>query len=177
MAPTTANRQTSSHAQTLSRGIRALEVLAEAYRILRTLEDHDIVTLMSVEPRIASTSVAQRPGSRHPVTAGAAGLAVRMQMDGLDLDDEDIRAAHLRGYATSSNEAVPGLSALAVPLPLADEQLASRPCTTRRAGSRRRSRSEAESVVAPGEHGIPEATDSLAPHRCGTKLADLRGPR
>ncbi|WP_282852813.1 IclR family transcriptional regulator [Gulosibacter sediminis] len=200
MAPTTANRQTSSHAQTLSRGIRALEVLAEAgrpisiadlagaldvhrsvaYRILRTLEDHglvrrdsqglirlgprmaqlargvqrdlqtvalpeltdlanrfavtafvglldddDIVTLMSVEPRIASTSVAQRPGSRHPVTAGAAGLAVRMQMDGLDLDDEDIRAAHLRGHATSSNEAVPGLSALAVPLPLADEQLAS----------------------------------------------------
>ncbi|WP_282828609.1 IclR family transcriptional regulator [Gulosibacter sediminis] len=210
MAPTTANRQTSSHAQTLSRGIRALEVLAEAgrpisiadlaaaldvhrsvaYRILRTLEDHglvrrdsqglirlgprmaqlargvqrdlqtvalpeltdlanrfavtafvglldddDIVTLMSVEPRVASTSVAQRPGSRHPVTAGAAGLAVRMQMSGpeldelrahgLDPDDEGIRAAHLRGHATSSNEAVPGLSALAVPLPLADEQLAS----------------------------------------------------
>jgi len=32
-----------------------------------------------------------------------------------------------------------------------------------------------ESVVAPGEHGIPEATDSLAQRRCSAKLADLDG--
>lgn len=205
------SRQASSHAQTLSRGIRALEVLAEAgrpisiadlaaaldvhrsvaYRILRTLEDHglvrrdsqglirlgarmaqlargvqrdmqtvampeltdlanrfavtafvglldddDVVTLLSVEPRVATTtSVAQRPGSRHSLLTGAAGLAVRMQMSraeldglrerGLDPDDAAIRAAIARGYASSMNEAIPGLSALSVPLPLVDEQLAS----------------------------------------------------
>jgi DNA-binding IclR family transcriptional regulator len=204
-----APRQAAS-SQTLSRGIRALEVLAEAghpisiaelaaaldvhrsvaYRLLRTLEDHglvrrdsqglirlgarmaqlargvqrdmqtvampeltdlanrfavtafvglldddDIVTLMSVEPRVASTSVAQRPGTRHSLLTGAPGLAVRMQMPGselaelrargLDPDDEAIRAAIAKGYAASTDEVIPGLSALAVPLPLVDEQLAS----------------------------------------------------
>lgn len=205
-----AAKPASSHAQTLSRGIRALEVLAEAgrpisiadlaaaldvhrsvaYRLLRTLEDHalvrrdsqglirlgprmaqlahgvqrdlqttalpeltdlanrfavtafvglldddDIITLMSVEPRVAATSVAQRPGSRHPLVRGAAGLAVRMQMSraeldelrarGIDPDETRIDEAVALGYARSTNEAVPGLSALAVPLPLVDEQLAS----------------------------------------------------
>ncbi|WP_127819526.1 IclR family transcriptional regulator, partial [Microbacterium sp. CPCC 204701] len=137
--------------QTLSRGIRLLEVLADArepltidllarrldlhrsvvYRLLRTLEDHGLVardsvgrvqlgprlaalaagvahdlqaealpeltavanelgmttflavldhdecvTLVSIEPRHAVASVAQRPGTRHPVTRGAPGKAI-----------------------------------------------------------------------------------------------------
>ncbi|MBN9201702.1 MAG: helix-turn-helix domain-containing protein, partial [Microbacterium chocolatum] len=137
--------------QTLSRGIRILEILADAreslsidevarrlavhrsvaYRLLRTLEDHgltardaagrvvlgsrlaalaagvahdlqaealpeltavanelgmtcflsvrdhdDAITLASVEPRHAVASVAQRPGTRHPVTVGAPGKAI-----------------------------------------------------------------------------------------------------
>ena len=137
--------------QTLSRGIRILETLADArepltideiarrlgvhrsvaYRLMRTLEDHGLVTrdpsgrvqlgarmaalaagvahdlqaealpeltavanelgttcflvvldheecvtLVSVEPRHAVASVAQRPGTRHPITVGAPGKAI-----------------------------------------------------------------------------------------------------
>ncbi|WP_370942092.1 IclR family transcriptional regulator [Amycolatopsis sp. cg5] len=182
--------------QTLSRGIRVLEVLADAqesltvdqiaerlgvhrsiaYRLIRTLEDHGLlvrdaagrfelgarlaalaagvahdlqaaalpeltaaanelgmtcfvavldhdecVTLVSVEPRHAIASVAQRPGSRHPITAGAPGRAVLAQ-----LPPEDWPAAAraavgevtVRGYADSHGEVIENLSAVAVPLPL-----------------------------------------------------------
>ena len=147
---------TRPHRRRLSRGIRILEILADAreplmidevarrldvhrsvaYRLLRTLEDHglvardgagrielgvphrrrwppespttcrprlspssprprttsamtcfltvldhdDCVTLMSVEPRHAVASVAQRPGSRHPVAVGAPGRAILTQL-------------------------------------------------------------------------------------------------
>jgi DNA-binding IclR family transcriptional regulator len=185
--------------QTLSRGIRLLEHLADArqpltidelaaraglhrsvaYRLLRTLEDHGLVgrdatgrvrlgtrlaalaagvahdlqaealpeltaaandlgmtaflvvldhdecvTLTSVEPRHAVAPVAQRPGTRHPVTRGAPGRAILAQLDAaarpaLDatLSDEVADAA-TRGWATSHDEVVPTLRSVAVPLAL-----------------------------------------------------------
>jgi len=185
--------------QTLSRGIRILEILSDArepltideiarrlgvhrsvaYRLLRTLEDHGLVarddagrvdlgarlaalaagvahdlqaealpeltavandlamtcfiavldrdeavTLISVEPRHAIASVAQRPGSRHPVAAGAPGKAILAQVPpaqwpavgpGFAAEVQD--AAH-RGHAQSHDEVIPSLRAVAVPLPL-----------------------------------------------------------
>lgn len=192
-------RQDSSPAsQTLSRGIRLLEELADArtslsiddlaarvglhrsvaYRLLRTLEDHGLVsrdaagavrlgtglaalaagvaadlqaealpeltaaandlgmtcflvvldheecvTLTSVEPRHAVTTVAQRPGARHPVTRGAPGRAILAQLPPRRWpDDVDARlAAEVaetaeRGWTTSHDEVVPSLRAVAVPL-------------------------------------------------------------
>ncbi len=186
--------------QTLSRGIRILEILADAreplsidevarrlevhrsvaYRLLRTLEDHglttrdaagrvvlgsrlaalaagvahdlqaealpeltavanelgmtcflavrdhdDAITLASVEPRHAVASVAQRPGTRHPVTVGAPGKAILSLLpDGrwpAGASDE-LRAAAAavaaNGYATSHDEVIPNLHAVAVPLAL-----------------------------------------------------------
>lgn len=196
MTPTDAT--TSAASQTLSRGIRVLEVLAGAghpltieeitaelgahrsvaYRLIRTLESHGLVgrdpagriqlgaglaalaagvardlqaealpeltaaandlgmtcflvvldrdecvTLASVEPRHAVAAVAQRPGARHPVTAGAPGKAILAQVPqdawpknaGSALADE-VRAAALRGWAESQNEVIPSLHAVAVPL-------------------------------------------------------------
>ncbi|WP_181772459.1 IclR family transcriptional regulator [Amycolatopsis pittospori] len=186
------SRKGASTSQTLSRGIRVLEVLADAqetlsvdqvaerlgvhrsiaYRLIRTLEDHGLVTrdpagrielgarlaalaagikhdlqaaalpeltavanelgmtcfvavldreecvtLVSVEPRHAVASVAQRPGSRHPFTAGAPGRAILAQ-----LPEEEwtagIREVAARGYADSHGEVIENLSAVAVPLPL-----------------------------------------------------------
>lgn len=186
--------------QTLSRGIRILEILAEAreplsiddlarrldvhrsiaYRLLRTLEDHRLVvrrgngqialgarmaalaagvahdlqaealpeltatandlgmtcflaildreeciTLTSVEPRHGVASIAQRPGTRHPVTVGAPGKAILSITDEAGwpstLDDAhraDILAARSRGWATSHDEVIPGLRSIAVPLRL-----------------------------------------------------------
>ncbi|WP_051791410.1 IclR family transcriptional regulator [Amycolatopsis jejuensis] len=167
--------------QTLSRGLTALEVLADAgtplsigelaarlglhrsitYRIVRTLEDHglvvrgangelelgarlaalarnvsrdlqstalpeltilanelgmtafltildgedSVVTLASVEPRHAAAAVAQRPGSRHPITDGAPGRAIQQQLRG-----------EKAAYETSHDEVISGLSSIAVPL-------------------------------------------------------------
>lgn len=184
--------------QTLSRGIRILEELADsrepltidqlasrltvhrsvAYRLLRTLEEHGLVlrdsagrvqlgprmaalaagvahdlqaealpeltsaanelgmtcfltvldrdecvTVASVEPRHADGLVAQRPGTRHPVTRGAPGRAI------LSLLPEGERAARIdpdaaaavarvgeRGWATSHDEVIPSLRSVAVPL-------------------------------------------------------------
>lgn len=195
---TTAPPKTAS--QTLSRGIRILEVLAAAagpltideiaealgvhrsiaYRLLRTLEDHGLIsrdsagrivlgarmaalaagvssdlqaealpeltaianelgmtcflavldrdetiTLASVEPRHAVASVAQRPGARHPATVGApskAMLAVLPEAEWpagvTDALRAEVAATAARGYATSHDEVIPTVQAVAVPLVL-----------------------------------------------------------
>jgi len=201
-----ARQDASPASQTLSRGIRLLEQLAEArtpltidelaarvalhrsvaYRLLRTLEDHGLVTrdaagavrlgtglaalaagvaadlqaealpeltaaandlgmtcflvvldhdecvtLASVEPRHAVTAVAQRPGARHPVTRGAPGRVILAQLPPRRWpDDVDARlaaevvAAGERGWATSHDEVVPSLRAVAVPLAVQGRELA-----------------------------------------------------
>lgn len=193
-----ARQESSPASQTLSRGIRLLEELADArtpltiddlaarvelhrsvaYRLLRTLEHHGLVTrdatgavrlgtglaalaagvaadlqaealpeltaaandlgmtcflvvldhdecvtLTSVEPRHAVTAVAERPGSRHPVTRGAPGRAILAQLaprrwpDGVDARlAAEVADAAERGWATSHDEVVPTLRAVAVPL-------------------------------------------------------------
>lgn len=88
--------------------------------------DHDeCVTLASVEPRHAVATVAQRPGTRHPVTVGAPGKAILAQLPatawppGVDaVLAGEVHAAVGRGWAESQNEVIPSLHALAVPLPL-----------------------------------------------------------
>jgi DNA-binding IclR family transcriptional regulator len=184
--------------QTLSRGIRILEMLADAreplsidetarrlgvhrsvaYRLLRTLEDHGLVTrdaagriqlgarmaalaagvahdlqaealpeltavandlgttcflvvldheecvtLVSVEPRHAVASVAQRPGTRHPVTVGAPGKAILSVLaptswpaEVSDQLRDDVTDAAAHGFATSHDEVIPSLRSVSVPL-------------------------------------------------------------
>lgn len=192
--------------QTLSRGIRILEVLADAgvpltidevalrlgvhrsiaYRLLRTLEDHrlvgrdaagavslgprmaalaagvaqdlqsealpeltaiandlgmtaflavldgdDCITLASIEPRHAVASVAQRPGARHPVTVGAPGKAILLQLaaaewpvDAASPLRDEVDAARVRGYTTSHDEVIPTVQSVAVPLALRGQRAA-----------------------------------------------------
>ncbi|SDH52239.1 IclR family transcriptional regulator [Microbacterium pygmaeum] len=184
--------------QTLSRGIRILETLADAreplsidevarrlgvhrsvaYRLVRTLEDHGLlvrdesgriqlgarmaalaagvasdlqaealpeltavandlgttcflvvldhdecVTLVSVEPRHAVAAVAQRPGTRHPVTAGAPGKAILSALPPgrwpLSVGEQlgaEVALVVARGFATSHDEVIPSLRSVAVPL-------------------------------------------------------------
>jgi DNA-binding IclR family transcriptional regulator len=189
----------SSPSQTLSRGIRALEIVAErdtpptiaelaaelgvhrsiAYRILRTLEDHsliirddsgriagapglaalargvqrdlqssalpeltvlanelemsafivvwdhdDCITLVSVEPRHGHAAVLQRPGSRHPLTQGAPGIAIQSTYTPAEWERvvpghpyrEAAEQARAVGYATSLDEVINGVSSVAAPL-------------------------------------------------------------
>lgn len=188
-----------SPAQTLSRGLHALEIITDrlepptiaeladelgvhrsiAYRILRTLEDHalvrrdgagrlegapglaslargvqrdlqsaalpeltslanelgmtaflavwdheDCITLVSVEPRHSTATVMQRPGSRHPLTHGAPGIAIQSAHTQSEWEAvapnhpwrEAAHAARTAGYATSLDEVIPGVSSIAAAL-------------------------------------------------------------
>ena len=75
------------------------------------------VTLQTVEPQHAVTTVAQRPGSRHPIDYGAPGRVIRSQ-----LKPEEYPA---KRYEFSQDEVFTGLSSVAVPLRTADERPAS----------------------------------------------------
>lgn len=196
----TSDAPTEPASQTLSRGIRILEILAEvagplsiaqiasalgvhrsiAYRLLRTLEahrlvtrdgagnvslgariaalaagvahdlqaealpeltsianqlgmtsfvavlDHDeCVTLTSVEPRHSVASLAQRPGTRHSVQVGAPGKAILSVLSASRWPESvsaalrsELADAAARGYATSHDEVIPSLRAVAVPITL-----------------------------------------------------------
>lgn len=194
----------AAHSQTLSRGIRALEILAEApgamsiaelaqalgvhrsiaYRILRTLEDHslvvrdaagqvspgaglavlarsvsrdlqsaavpelsrlaeelgmtafigvwdraDCVTLVTVEPRHTGPTVAQRPGTRHPLSLGAPGMAIQSALSEAEWEiaapgqpyREESHQAARDGYAVSHDEVIPGLNSIAAPIAVAGQ--------------------------------------------------------
>ena len=198
-APAGAAPAQASPSQTLSRGIRALEILAAApgpltiaeladamgvhrsvaYRILRTLEDHsllvrddagrvqpgpglavlargvsrnlqaaalpeltqlanaldmtafvavwdhhDCITLLTVEPRHSGATVAQRPGTRHPINAGAPGIAIQSALTEAEWDRlatgipsrPEAAEARRTGYSASHDEVIAGVSTLAAPV-------------------------------------------------------------
>jgi len=92
---------------------------------LSILDREECVTLASVEPRHGVASVAQRPGTRHPITVGAPGKAILSLVAEsawpVDLDDAhraEVRAVRERGWATSHDEVIAGLRSIAVPLML-----------------------------------------------------------
>jgi DNA-binding IclR family transcriptional regulator len=92
---------------------------------LSILDRDECITLASVEPRHGIASVAQRPGTRHPVTVGAPGKAILSTMPEsawpAGLDDAhraDVRTAREREWATSHDEVIAGLRSIAVPLAL-----------------------------------------------------------
>lgn len=70
------------------------------------------VTLSTAEPRGVDATVAQRPGSRHSINLGAPGRVIRSQIDPAAFPPKE--------FEVSSNEIVPGLSSVAVPLRLPD---------------------------------------------------------
>ncbi|TLM72497.1 IclR family transcriptional regulator [Pseudarthrobacter sp. NamB4] len=198
-APAGAAPAQASPSQTLSRGIRALEILAAApgpltiaelaeamgvhrsvaYRILRTLEDHsllvrddagrfqpgpglavlargvsrslqaaalpelthlansldmtafvavwdhhDCITLLTVEPRHSGATVAQHPGTRHPINAGAPGIAIQSSLTEAEWEKlgtgipyrPEAAEARCAGYSASHDEVIPGVSSLAAPI-------------------------------------------------------------
>ncbi|WP_129360203.1 IclR family transcriptional regulator [Rothia uropygioeca] len=190
--------------QTLSRGLRVLEILADAseplsiddvarqlgvhrsvaYRLIRTLEEHGLVvrkdtgglalgtrlaalaagverdlqavavpeltlaardlrmtcflavydrgeclTFASVEPPQTVAVVAQRPGTRHPVTLGAPGKAILSILpeeqwpEGITREQRaQVENAVAKGWAETTDEVIMGLHSVGVPLTLDDGQ-------------------------------------------------------
>ncbi|MGO4384713.1 IclR family transcriptional regulator [Specibacter sp. RAF43] len=87
--------------------------------------DHrDSVTLLTVEPRHSGATLAQRPGTRHSFSSGAPGIAIQSAISedawarlapGLPYRPE-ARVARTVGFATSHDEVLPGVSAIAAPI-------------------------------------------------------------
>jgi DNA-binding IclR family transcriptional regulator len=85
------------------------------------LEGDEAVTLISVEPRHAQAAVAHRPGTRHPIEAGAPGVAIQTLLPERErvrhaADGARATTARELGYATSHDEVIRGLSSVAVAL-------------------------------------------------------------
>lgn len=189
--------------QTLDRGLRALEYIAEAraapsiddlaaelgvgrsiaYRLVRTLEDHgltsrdaagrcrpahrltvlargvdstvqaaarpelerladvlgltafvavaagsDAITLDSAEPSRADTVVGYRPGTRHPLDAGAPGLALLAGAPRAEGERIEVTEARRTGWAQSSGEVIDGLGSIATWVPGSDAPVAAIAC-------------------------------------------------
>ena len=88
------------------------------------LDRGEVVTLVSIESRQAQASVAQRPGTRHPLHRGAPGIAIQSGLSAAQwaaLGHADARRSEAGedaaiGYASSHDEVIAGLSSIAVPL-------------------------------------------------------------
>lgn len=87
--------------------------------------DHqDCITLVTVEPRHSGAAVAQHPGSRHPINAGAPGIAIQSAFEEREWQAlapgvayrTEAADARKRGYAASHDEVIAGVSSLAVPV-------------------------------------------------------------
>lgn len=87
-------------------------------------DQRDSVTLLTVEPRQPGATLAQRPGTRHSFSSGAPGIAIQSAITeaawarlapGLPYREE-ARAARSTGFATSHDEVLPGVSAIAAPI-------------------------------------------------------------
>ena len=96
---------------------------------LAVLDGDQCITLASVEPRHGITSVAQRPGARHSIAVGAPSKAILSALPrgewpivATETLAADVATAVARGYATSSDEVIPSVRAVSVPLRLPNGQ-------------------------------------------------------
>jgi len=89
---------------------------------LVVLDRDEVVTLVSVEPSRSRVTVAENPGSKHPLGIGGPGRAVVAQLPDAawpeGVDRAAVAAVRRDGYATSRDEVIPGLRSVAVPLAL-----------------------------------------------------------
>lgn len=109
--------------RTAVRGL-ADELMMTTYIAVR--DGSDCVVVISEEPRGRDAVVTYHPGYRHSLKSGADGAAVqtallpeeRKTLGAKIVETAKIRSVAARGYANSTGEVIPGLSAVAVPMRL-----------------------------------------------------------
>jgi DNA-binding IclR family transcriptional regulator len=87
-------------------------------------DHHECITLVTVEPRHSGATVAQHPGTRHPINAGAPGIAIQSALTETEWNQlstgipyrPEAAEARLAGYSTSHDEVIAGVSSLAAPV-------------------------------------------------------------
>lgn len=105
--------------------LRKLADELEMTAFLVVLDRAECVTLVTTEPRTPVASIAQRPGSRHSVLVGAPGIAIQTllapgerEAHGIPASETaEVSSARTAGYASSHGEVIPGVTAIAAPVP------------------------------------------------------------
>lgn len=76
----------------------------------------DAITIESAEPTQSDVHVVYRPGARHSLLRGAPGLALLMAEAPAPHDRPELRRARRRGWARTTGEVLPSMSAIAAPI-------------------------------------------------------------
>lgn len=96
-----------------------LEQLAQetgATAFLTVAEGDRCVAVATAEPEGGVLSISYRVGSRHPVTAGAAGIAILAGRPAAAADTQEVKAARETGYALTTGQIQPGATGIAAPI-------------------------------------------------------------
>ncbi len=104
--------------QTARPRLRALAESSGATAHLTIRDGPNAVSIAVVEPLHAQMHVAYRVGSRHPLTVGAAGLAILIGSPARRGERAAVRSGRGLGYAVSAGEIQPGAWGLAAPIVL-----------------------------------------------------------
>ena len=97
--------RSSDSIQLLARPV--LETLAEetgATSFLSMAEGDTCVVVMTAEPRETAFNIHYKLGTRHPITRGAAGIAILASRPEQPQDSEDIRFARANGYSVTKGQ-------------------------------------------------------------------------
>lgn len=96
--------------------LHALARATAATAFLTAPQGEDAVALMVAEPDGGVLSVGYRVGSRHPLTAGAAGLAILAGRAARPDDPEEVRQARRDGYCLTRGQLQRGAVGVASPI-------------------------------------------------------------
>ncbi|OCW59231.1 IclR family transcriptional regulator [Hoeflea olei] len=104
--------------------LRALAHDTAATAFLCIAEGEDCVVVEVAEPDQPMLKVSYRVGSRHPVSRGAAGLAIAMQRPPAKDEPADLAEARRDGFAVTKGQLQEGAIGVAAPLARSGERVA-----------------------------------------------------
>jgi len=105
--------------QLRAKALPVLRSLAEASggtAFLCIGQGEECVAIEVAEPETPLLKVSYRVGSRHPVTRGAAGLAIAMQRPPRNNDSDELQSARQNGFALTRGQLQQGAIGVAAPL-------------------------------------------------------------
>ncbi|WP_185803357.1 helix-turn-helix domain-containing protein [Pontivivens nitratireducens] len=76
----------------------------EATAFLSMADSEECVVVLSAEPRDVAVTIRYRVGRRHPITLGAAGIAILAARPETEADSQDVRSARKLGYSITRSQ-------------------------------------------------------------------------
>ncbi len=96
--------------------LRALAAETRATAFLSVARGDEAVAVMVAEAEAGLIRVGYRPGSRHPLERGAAGIAILSARPERDGDAAEVREARAAGYSITRGQLQKGAVGIAAPL-------------------------------------------------------------